>query len=64
MIIAGRKLKSRKSRTFCMVIAGIECMFIPFGTVLAVFTLIALNKESIKEIFAQQANTADSQARG
>ena len=28
-----------------------ECMFIPFGTVLGVFTLIALNKDSIKEIF-------------
>jgi len=53
MIVAGGKLKKRKNRIFCMVIAGIECMFMPFGTVLGVFTLIVLNKESIQEIFAQ-----------
>ncbi len=53
IIVAGRKLKHRKSRMYCMVVAGIECMFMPFGTVLGVFTLIALNKESVQEIFAQ-----------
>ncbi|NJC87812.1 MAG: hypothetical protein FIB02_04660 [Desulfuromonas sp.] len=53
MIIAGRKLKARKGMTFCMIVAGIECMMIPFGTVLGVFTLIVLNKESVKGLFAQ-----------
>ena len=52
IILAGRNLKRRSNRMFCMVVAGIECMFMPFGTVLGVFTLIALNKDSIKEIFA------------
>ncbi|QBG45927.1 hypothetical protein EGM51_00310 [Verrucomicrobia bacterium S94] len=51
MIVAGRKLSQRKNRMYCMVIAGIECMFMPFGTVLGVFTLIALNKESIRDAF-------------
>ena len=51
IIIAGRKLKARKSRIYCMVIAGIECMFTPFGTVLGVFTLIALSKESTRDLF-------------
>jgi hypothetical protein len=54
MIIAGRKLKQHKKRMFCMVVAGIECIFIPLGTILGVFTLIALNKDSIKKIFAEQ----------
>lgn len=53
MIIAGKKLKARKSKTFCMVVAGIECMFMPFGTVLGVLTLIALNKDSVKELFSE-----------
>jgi hypothetical protein len=53
MIVAGGKLKKRKNRVFCMVVAGIECIFMPLGTVLGVFTLIVLNKESIQEIFAQ-----------
>jgi hypothetical protein len=51
MLIAGRKLKMRKSRMFCMIVAGVECMFMPFGTVLGVFTLVGLNKESIKDMF-------------
>ena len=53
MIIAGKKLKNRRNRMFCMVIAGIECMLMPFGTVLGVFTLIALNKESVKDLFGE-----------
>jgi hypothetical protein len=51
MIIIGRKLKRHKNRIFCMVVAGFECMLMPFGTVLGVFTLIALNKDSIREMF-------------
>ena len=53
IIVPGRKLKQRKNRMYCMVVAGIECMFMPFGTVLGVFTLITLNKDSIKETFTQ-----------
>lgn len=51
MIIVGRKLKHRKSRIFCMIVAGIECMLMPLGTILGVFTLIALSKDSIQEMF-------------
>jgi len=53
IIIAGFKLKKRRNRMFCMVIGAIECVFMPFGTVLGVFTLIALNKESIKQTYGQ-----------
>jgi hypothetical protein len=56
MLIAGRKLNRRKHRMFCMVVAGIECMLMPFGTILGVFTLIALNKDSTKEIFDQHSS--------
>ena len=51
IIIAGKKLKARQSRICCMVMAGIECMFTPFGTVLGVFTLIELSKDSTKALF-------------
>lgn len=51
MIAAGRRLKQRRSRTFCMVVAGIECLVMPFGTVLGVLTLILLNKESAAALF-------------
>ena len=54
MLIAGRKLKQRKNRTFCMVVAGIECMLMPFGTILGVFTLIVLNQDPVKAMFVRQ----------
>ncbi len=54
ILVAGKKLKQHKNRIFCMIVAGIECMFMPIGTILGVFTLITLNKDSIKEMFAQQ----------
>lgn len=55
VVIAARKLRSRRNRIFCMVVAAIECTFTPFGTVLGVFTIIVLNKNSVKQVFAQQA---------
>ena len=50
-IIAGRKLKHRKNRTFCMVVAAIECLNMPLGTLLGVFTLVALTQESVSARF-------------
>jgi hypothetical protein len=32
--------------------AGVECLFMPFGTVLGVFTIIVLMRESVKQVFA------------
>jgi hypothetical protein len=61
MVVIGKKLKSRKNRMFCMVVAGVECIFMPFGTILGVLTLIALSKDSIKAIFAKQINPAENQ---
>ena len=51
VIAAGRFLTRRKRYLFCLVMAGIECIFMPFGTVLGVFTIIVLMRESTKELF-------------
>jgi len=48
---AGRCLAQRKHYVFCLVIAGIACMFMPFGTVLGVFSLIVLVRPSVKQLF-------------
>ena len=53
-IAAGRFLARRRHRLFCLVIAGIECAFIPFGTILGVFTIIVLMRESVKELFSKE----------
>lgn len=54
VVAAGRRLHRRRSHTFCLVIAGIECMLIPFGTVLGVLTIIVLVKEPVRQLFAAQ----------
>lgn len=51
VIAAGRFLAGRKHYIFCLVIAGIECMVMPFGTVLGVFTIVMLVQPAVKEMF-------------
>jgi uncharacterized Tic20 family protein len=49
--LAGARLKERRSYTYCLVIAALECMFAPFGTVLGVFTILVLSRPSVKALF-------------
>jgi hypothetical protein len=54
VLIAGRFIARRKHHTFCFVAACVECLFMPFGTVLGVFTILVLNRQSVKELFGAQ----------
>ncbi len=58
IMIAGRSISCRKRYWFAFVVACVECIFMPFGTILGVFTLIVLTRESIKRLFAvaEQSN--------
>jgi hypothetical protein len=51
IVTAGRFLSRRKHHLFCLVTAGVECAFMPFGTVLGVFTIVVLMRESVKQMF-------------
>ncbi len=51
LVLAGRDLALRRRYTFCLVIAAIACAFMPFGTVLGIFTLLVLMRPSVKELF-------------
>jgi hypothetical protein len=51
VILAGRFLATRKRYMFCLVMGGVECVFMPFGTVLGVFTIITLLQPIVKEWF-------------
>jgi hypothetical protein len=52
ILIAGRSLALRKRHSFALVIACIECLFIPFGTILGVFTIVVLSRESVRTLFS------------
>lgn len=57
MLFAGRGLSQRKRYNFCFVMACIECLFMPFGTVLGVFTIVVLNRRSVKQLFGVEGNS-------
>lgn len=51
LVFAGRSLARHRHYTFCLVLAAISCAFMPFGTVLGVFTIIVLIRPGVKELF-------------
>jgi hypothetical protein len=55
VLIAGRFIARRKHYTLCFVMACVDCLSVPFGTVLGVFTILVLNRQSVKELFASGA---------
>ncbi len=55
MMWAGRCLSRRRHYTFCFVMACLGCLFMPFGTVLGVFTIIVLMRPAVKTLFGQAA---------
>jgi hypothetical protein len=48
---AGRFLKEHRNYTFCFVMSCINCVMMPFGTVLGVFSILILTRDSVKNIF-------------
>jgi len=48
---AGRSLSRRRHYTFCIVMAGVECLFTPFGTVLGILTIVVLMRDPVKALF-------------
>lgn len=50
-IYAGRCLERRQRITFVTIIAALECIFIPWGTVIGVFTFLVLSRDSVRLLF-------------
>lgn len=50
-IISGVFLRQRRHRMFSLVIAGLDCVQIPFGTALGVLTLIVLQRDSVRQSY-------------
>jgi hypothetical protein len=50
-LLSGAFLGRRKCRTFSLAVAVINCIHIPLGTVLGVFTIIVLLRPSVREAY-------------
>ena len=60
ILITGRSLALRKHHSFALVMACIECLFVPVGTILGVFTIVVLSRESVRELFSAATAQASS----
>lgn len=52
--LSGFFIQERKCRVFSLVIAGLNCLQMPFGTILGVFTIIVLGRDSVRELYDAQ----------
>jgi hypothetical protein len=50
LLSAGFLLK-RRNRVFSLVVAGVDCLQFPLGTVLGAFTFIVLMRDSVRELY-------------
>jgi hypothetical protein len=50
-LMTGRKLARQSSYTFCFVIAVLICLWMPLGTILGIFTMVVLTRDSVKALF-------------
>jgi hypothetical protein len=51
LFLSGRFMSKRRHLTFSIVVAALGCLQIPFGTILGVFTLIVLSRQSVKLMY-------------
>ena len=52
IIYSGLCLKRKQKHSYSFVVACIGCLFMPLGTILGVFTIIVLSRDSVKELYA------------
>ena len=58
----GLCIRNRKGRVFCMVVGALECLGVPYGTLLGIFTFIVLGRESVERLF--EANSVPAALPG
>jgi hypothetical protein len=50
-------LWQRSHRLFSLIIGGLNCLQIPFGTALGVFTIIVLSRDTVRELYSGKSAT-------
>ncbi|HWA85360.1 MAG TPA: hypothetical protein VG710_03995 [Opitutus sp.] len=54
--LSGWFIRRRRARIFSLVVAGLDCLMMPLGPVLGVFTLIVLLRDSVAEAYTAAAS--------
>ena len=50
-ILSGWFLRRKTHRVFSFVVAGLDCLQVPYGTILGVFTILVLTRPSVQRIY-------------
>jgi len=53
-VLSGVFMRRLQHRVFSLVVAGFNCIHMPLGTILGVFTFIVLSRESVARSYAEQ----------
>jgi hypothetical protein len=51
-LLSGFFLAQRRHRVFSLIIGGLDCLQIPFGTALGAFTIIVLSRDTVRELYS------------
>ena len=60
IILAGQSLALYENYTLCLVVAIAECLIFPIGTIIGVYTIIILRRDSVKKLFSTPKAESDS----
>ncbi|MEN3943959.1 hypothetical protein WJU23_21835 [Prosthecobacter sp. SYSU 5D2] len=58
-VISSRCIQRRVSRTFSIVVAALNCLQFPLGTLLGVFTLIVLSRDSVAQLYLTEGKAKE-----
>jgi hypothetical protein len=50
-LLSAMFLRRRRNRTFSMVVAGFNCLAMPLGTILGVFTFVVLSRPGVVQMY-------------
>lgn len=53
-------LRQRRYRTFTLIVAGIDCLHLPIGTILGVFTIVVLQRDSVRSLYSSVTEEEDA----
>jgi hypothetical protein len=51
-VLSGIFLLQKRNRLFSFIIGGLNCLQIPFGTALGVFTILVLSRDGVRQLYA------------
>lgn len=59
-VAAGKRLKRGTHRTYCLVVAAINSLWVPIGTVLGIVTIVTLMRPSVVGLFERAAGGSEA----